>query len=257
MKKTQIILLCAGILAFITAGISIVNPDVYQNFVDPDYIAESIGQDIITLIAAGFVIIISLCFKKASSRLRLTGLGLLIYLAYAYAIYAFGGVYNILFFNYIAILGLSVFGSFYLATDSLYKIREEEGNTKHRGKFAKTTAVFLSVTVILLGMIWITSAAEHITNHTKARETVIYVLDLSLILPLFAVSAITLFRRKTEGWYLGVVTMVKALTIGLSIVTGQLVKYFRGLEMDWFLVILFGTFTISALIINIIMKPEL
>jgi hypothetical protein len=71
------------------------------------------------------------------------------------------------------------------------------------------------------------------------------------------VSAITLFRRKTEGWYLGVVTMVKALTIGLSIVTGQLVKYFRGLEMDWFLVILFGTFTISALIINIIMKPEL
>lgn len=165
---------------------------------------------------------------------------------YANAIYAFGSVYNILFFCYLAIMSLSLFIGISIVSDMI----KRSENTKPIIRYA--IPIFLLVTTILLATIWSSEVVSHISAGTKARETVIYVMDLSFVLPAFTISAIMMIKKQPAGVILSGVCLTKAVTIGLSIICGQLIKYFSGFAIDTFLAGFFGIFTLMAAILFVV-----
>lgn len=184
MKKKMMLLL--SLIIIVTAGYSIVNSNVYIGFVDGDYIAESIGQDIVSLLVA-IVITVTVIPGKMTIRKKLTCLGLLLYLVYAYSIYAFGSVYNQLFINYLLIIGMSFYLGigYFLELYTSYLLEKDKlgGNNSRAIKRNFGLSIFLLLTSAMLTMIWGVSVIEHMKEGTIARETVIYVFDLALVLP--------------------------------------------------------------------------
>src|SRR5215213_10557147 len=76
----------------------------------PYFVSQAIGQDIATLGAALPALVVgAVLTSRGSERARLVWLGVLTYLVYTYAIYAFHVRFNALFLVYVALLGCSLY----------------------------------------------------------------------------------------------------------------------------------------------------
>jgi len=73
----------------------------------PSWAVQGIGQDIVNIVAVVVLLIAVSFVNKESVKAFLVWSGVLLYLIYAYVIYAFDVHFNSLFLVYVAILGLS------------------------------------------------------------------------------------------------------------------------------------------------------
>ena len=244
IRTVRRLLMITGLLTVLTSVWTLVHPSVYNGFVDAGYIAESLGQDIVSLLIGAALCVCAWRLQASTRRLWIAAAGALWYLLYAYAIYAFGAVYNVLFFCYLAIMGLSLFTGI-LVLNEMLKNKSGTG-----GKNATAASVFLLGTAAVLSMIWSGAVVENITAGTKARETVIYVMDLFFVLPAFVMTAVQMIQKRSGSFILGGVCLTKAVTIGLSIVCGQTLKAVQGFQLDAFLCAFFGLFTLIGIMIG-------
>lgn len=97
-----------AVLLALAAGVGLFTAGLYRD--TPGLVAQAIGQDIVTLIVALPALVISaLLASRGSQRARLVWLGVLVYVVYTYASYAFGIRFNPLFLAYVALLGCSTY----------------------------------------------------------------------------------------------------------------------------------------------------
>src|SRR6202521_6257515 len=75
----------------------------------PSWAVQGIGQDIVNFVAVVVLFIAAYFVNKGSVKAFLVWGGVLLYLLYAYVIYAFDVHFNSLFLVYVAILGLSFY----------------------------------------------------------------------------------------------------------------------------------------------------
>jgi hypothetical protein len=76
----------------------------------PYFLAQAVGQDVVTLaVALPALVAGAVLARLGSERGRLVWLGVLVYLVYTYAIYAFQVRFNALFLVYVALLGCSLY----------------------------------------------------------------------------------------------------------------------------------------------------
>jgi hypothetical protein len=76
----------------------------------PYFVAQAIGQDFVTLtVALPSLVVAAILAGRGSGGGRLIWLGVLTYLVYTYAIYAFATRFNSLFLVYVALLGCSLY----------------------------------------------------------------------------------------------------------------------------------------------------
>src|SRR5215213_11109688 len=76
----------------------------------PTFVAQAIGQDLVTLgVALPTLVVGGVLASRGSERARLVWLGALVYLVYTYVIYAFQVHFNQLFLVYLALLGCSLY----------------------------------------------------------------------------------------------------------------------------------------------------
>src|SRR5256885_9755807 len=91
-------------------GYGLLNPHAYR--LPTNLVAQARGADLLTLLVAPMLVWASWWGRRGSLRAHLLWLGLLAYVAYTYAEYAFGTPYNDAFPAYVAVLGLSTYGLF-------------------------------------------------------------------------------------------------------------------------------------------------
>src|ERR1700738_4571234 len=75
----------------------------------PSWAVQGIGQDIVNLVAVMVLLIAAYFVNNGSVKAFLVWSGVLLYLLYAYVIYAFDIHFNSLFLVYVAIVGLSFY----------------------------------------------------------------------------------------------------------------------------------------------------
>src|SRR5215218_2563352 len=76
----------------------------------PTFVAQAIGQDVITLgVALPALAVGGVLASRGSERARLVWLGVLVYLVYTYVIYTFQVRFSPLFLVYVALLGCSLY----------------------------------------------------------------------------------------------------------------------------------------------------
>jgi hypothetical protein len=184
--------------------------------------AQAIAQDWFDLVGAAPVLAIAALRARTGSRAaRLVQAGVLLYVLYTAAIYAFAVHLNPLFLIYCAALGLSAFGLIALAP-----LRAELTRRWFDARVPNRLVGGLLVGVgAMFGLLWLAQLAPAVLGgpppvgltETGLVTNPIHVLDLSFILPLHVIAGVLLWRRHDLGYALGPVLLAFGAMMAASI----------------------------------------
>jgi len=157
--------------------------------------------------------------------------GLLVYLFYNYAFYLFGALFNAFFLLYV----LLVAGSFYalalrLVNMDWMMLRQRTQRLPKVG-WVSAFMVFIALPLLLAegGMV----LQATLSGKVPETPSVIFALDLTVVVPASLLAGILLWRRDTWGYLLAVLMSVKAFTYGIVLtVMTVYIPYALGGEMD-------------------------
>jgi hypothetical protein len=219
------------------------------------YAAQAIGQDIATLIVGIPLLITGIVLaRKGSLRGQLLLTGGLGYMLYTYTSYAFLSAYNEFFLIYVTLFSLSLF-AFIIAMaglDAEQISRQVSGKMPRRG-----IATFLMLLAAFLGFAWLGRIVPPLLAGTppfglEAYTTlVIQVLDLGIIVPASAITAVLLWQKRPWGYTLASVLVVKGLMMGAALVAMIITQILAGVTVSPFEVIMFSTIALAALVFTV------
>lgn len=183
--------------------------------------SQAIAQDVVTLVVAIHLLIISLYLVKKKSKKGLFLLtGTVGYFLYTYTSYAFLVVFNALYLVYVVLMILS-FYSFILCLMELnqFEIREMVSDSFPR----KTLSVFFfAVGIMLMGM-WLGRIVPALMDGSapvglEHYSTLgIQTLDLGWVVPASIVTAYLLRKENKWGYLLAIVFVIKMITMTAAV----------------------------------------
>jgi hypothetical protein len=218
---SSLIALCLAIAA--TAGL--LNPEMYTPFIRSEALRVGLPvQDFVSLLAAPGIIAAMFYAKRGSARALVIWTGLLLFAGYYYAFYCFGYVYTIYYPLYLAIMGLSVYAlAGLLASVNLNAFRECVGG----GMPVRFLAFVMGMTLLFIPL-WLMAIYQGIQNQQVDAAALVFVLDLAFLIPASAFGAVQLWRRRTFGFLIGGILIVKLAISGVLLTGGSLVQIARG-----------------------------
>ncbi|MDH7604890.1 MAG: hypothetical protein QHH13_08335 [Melioribacter sp.] len=234
-------------------------------FIDETYIREvkyyavqGIGQDIVNLlIVVPLLIITSLRYTKSKSAMLIWS-GVILYLIYSYAIYCFSMHFNFLFLAYCVILGLSFYSFVYFIFSQINEIKINVQNFA----IIKATSVFLIILAILFYFLWLSEIIPAIIKNEIPKSILengiltnpVHVLDISIFLPAFIITAIMLIKKREIGYLLAPAMLIFGVLMSIAIIGMVIVMYLNKLNSDLFIITIF---ILIALIGGILLKGYL
>ncbi len=210
----------AALLA-IAAASGVFIKGIYRD--TPYFVAQAVGQDLISLtVVLPFLIITATLTRRGSRRARLLWLGALVYLVYTYTIAAFEVNFNRLFLVYVALLGCSL----YALIGGLLTADMAQTRTCFTEKTpVKAVSIYLAVLVVLFYSLWlkeiiqalITGEIPQSIRDNGTPTNAVHVLDLAWILPACGITAVRLWRKEALGYTLAgaILTFVVLLILAI------------------------------------------
>lgn len=251
----------AGLIA-ISSILGILIEDIYIKEV-PEYAAQGVGQDIINLFVIMTILLVATVLILRGSKLwQFVWLGSLIYTVYSYTTYCFGIHFNALFLLYCGILGLS----FYLLIGFLISMDAEIIKSWFDDKMPiNMPAIFLFVVAALFYFIWLNDIIPALINGNVPElvkeygllTNPIHVLDISIALPGFLISAILLRKKHALGYVFMPAFIIFIIVMAIAIGGIIAVMNFKGFEVDISLSIIFALIAIISAVIFIVITKHL
>ncbi|HEX2728468.1 MAG TPA: hypothetical protein VHM16_01865 [Rubrobacteraceae bacterium] len=198
----------------------------------PYFVAQTIGQDVVTLLVALPALVIgAVLAARGSGRARLVWLGVLVYLVYTYAIYAFHVRFNPLFLVYVALLGFSLYalvGGLATTDFDVIKARFTEGTP------VRVASIFLAIVAATFYLLWMSEVVSALLSGEVPASVTdngtptngVHVLDMAWILPSMVLAAVWLWRKRAIGYALAgvlltfmtlLVTAIMAMVVSMSL----------------------------------------
>jgi hypothetical protein len=216
---TRLSWLVVGLMA-VQSGAGLLFPGMYRDA--PWIRAAWFGNDIVTLAVAVPLLVAGLLLaRRGSVRGRLVWYAGLGYGVYNYGYYAFGAQLNIAFPLYVAALVSAMWAlALALGSEDVPAVaRSFPTRTPVRG-----VASYMAFTGIGLAVAWIAQWAAYAFGGTVPSIGVepfrlVASMDLSLMVPIFCVGAVLLWRRHAWGFVLGAIAIIQgaAYTLGLTL----------------------------------------
>jgi MYXO-CTERM domain-containing protein len=211
-----------AVLLVVAAGAELLVDGLFRGDA-PNFVAQAVGQDYVTLAVVLPVLVISAVFTgRGSERARLVWLGVLAYVLYTYVIYAFHVRFNPLFLVYVALLGCSLYALIGgLATTDFEAVKARFAQKTP----VKATSVFLAVVTALFYFVWLGEVIPALVAGDVPRSVTdagtptgsAHVLDMAWMLPAMGLTAYWLWRRRTVAYVLAGVLLAFASLITLAI----------------------------------------
>jgi hypothetical protein len=225
----------AAALAGLSAVLGLVLPDVYPAVAGTDAMLR--GYDLVTVIVIvpGLAASLLAQRRRASVRARLVEISLLTYLAYTYAYYVLGTGFTELMLLHAVTFTAALIG--------LVLALARVDTVSVAGSFAPGThvrpaALILALLSLALGAMWVFySVHATVTDEVPAgsalveTDTIVHlgiVLDLTLLVPLYAAGAVLLWRRAPWGYVLAFVALVSGLLHQVSYLVALAAQYIAG-----------------------------
>ena len=144
--------------------------------------------------------------------------GLLLYVAYYYAFYCFGYLYTVFYPLYVALLGLAVY-----SLAGLLGAVDATTFARHAGPRlpVRLVAGVLGLTVVFIPL-WLMQIAQGIRTQQVTETALVFVLDLSILIPAALYAAVQIWRRRPQGYLVGGVMIFKAAASGILLTGGSL-----------------------------------
>jgi len=223
----------AAALSAVASAAGLLAPSIYARET-PLWAAQGAGQDAVTLLAAAAILAAAWYARRGGIAATLVWLGLTLYLAYSYVLYAFFVHFNALFLVYVAVLGLSAYATAGAAADVARR--------NWHGRFAaakgeRALAGLMIVAAIAFAGLWLSEIVPALAAGgppPSARDAglivnPVHVLDLGLVIPAMLASGALLWRRRTIGFLAALPLAAFMVTMGVAIVGMAMAMSVRGL----------------------------
>ena len=190
-----------------------------------DWATQARGQDIGNLLAVLVLVAAALAHRRGSARAGQVWLGTLLYLVYAFIVYAFAVHFTVLFPVYVAVLGLSAWAIIF-HVDGLRSAAPQHP----AGRWRTAAAAVLVGTGVLFAALWLAELVPALVSGrppdsiTEAGLWVnpIHVIDLSMVLPGFVLAGIAALRGRAFGLFWLGPWLVFSVLMGSSIVAAMI-----------------------------------
>lgn len=248
------------ILITIVSCIGFFTPDFYAKET-LNWQAQAKGQDAVDLfIAIPFLLVTTLMAYRQNMNALLMWGGVLLYLVYTFAIYAFDTHFNQLFILYCLTLGLSFFSFLHFAL--LQWKQQRQINLKNRQP-VKVTAIYLIVISILFYILWLSDIVPAILNNQTPKAVLesglptnpVHVIDLAFFLPALFITGVLMLKQKTIGYILAPVFLTFFILMDITIGALIVVMKLKGIENEISVAyVMFGLTVLSIVLLVWILK---
>jgi hypothetical protein len=187
------------------------------------HLPQIYGQDVVTLGLGVPLLAVGLWFAmRGSLRGYVVWLGALGYMLYTWASYAFMLYFNEFFLGYVALFGLSL----YAFVGGVLHLDPEGVRTRLDGRIPfRLTIAYLVGMGLFIAAGWLAEIVPATLDGTvpesirlaQVPTSVIYAMDLAVLLPAVIVVAVWLRRRRAWGYVFTGVLLVKFATLGLAV----------------------------------------
>lgn len=206
-------------------------PEMFRD--SPMSAGNAQGTEVVILFVAIPIMIISMILTaRGSSRAQIFWLGSLSYILYCSVLFAFGTNFNPMFLVYLATLSLS----FWSIVTILIKLDVENLKSYFVDKLpVKIFAIYILVIAFLFYFTWLTQIIPALFETTRPvflegtdmLTNPVHILDLGFYLPISAIGALWLWKRKTWGFVVSGI-MISMMTLEtLSIAVDQIFGHLR------------------------------
>lgn len=241
-----------ALFVLIASGVGILFKNIYARET-PAWAVQAIGQDIVNVVAVVVLFVAAYFVNKGSMRALLVWGGVLLYLIYAYVIYAFDIHFNRLFLVYVAIVGLS----FYALVVSVLHLNLD----RLRASFpagSRAVSVFLLLLGIVFSLLWLSEDIPAIVGGQIPQSVVtanvptnpVHVLDLGLYLPAMLVTA--LWRKKLAGYLLAGPLLVFSVLMGSAILAIFLIMNGQGIPTSIGVEVFIALIILVSLVLSVL-----
>jgi hypothetical protein len=199
------------------------------------------GTDLVTLVVAVPLLIAALILSlRGSVRAQLVWLGMLDYTLYNYAYYLFGTAFNRFFLIYVALFTLSMLALIF----ALANVEVKETRQRFRDRTpVRWIAGYMLFVAAGIGGLWIAQSLSFVVTgqvpefirRVDHPTSVVFALDLSLVVPFLILGAIWLWKRQPWGYVLAAILSVKGTVYMLTLVvlsTGAMTADFPGISAE-------------------------
>ena len=216
--------LAIGLLASASSAGGLFLSGLYR---DPEVIQSAwTANDIITWMLVPILFITLKYVQRGELRAYYVWLGIMLYMVYNFSFYLFGAAFNWFFLLYTAIFCLSVYALIIgLLQAPVSGVTYNQISRMHRN----LVCIFLIIIAIPLAIVEIRECVNFILRDMQPKiPTLIFALDLSMVIPNCVLAAILLWTRNPWGIALAIMMLVKAATYGLVLIAGVALIVYRG-----------------------------
>lgn len=219
-----------AVLVLVASIMGLTDPDVYgQETVN--WATQAKGQDVGNLLAVVVLLVSAAGYRRGSARAGLVWLGALLYLVYAFVVYAVAVHLNDLFLVYVAVLGLSAWAVIF----HVGALRREPV-TFPAGRTRRTAAAVIAAVGVLFGGLWLGELVPALLIGEVPASLVeaglwvnpIHVMDLALVLPAFIATGLAALRQQQVGLFWLGPWLAFSVLMGSSIIAAMLLMTAAG-----------------------------
>ena len=244
-------------LALVQSAAGVIRPDAYR---DNAFVRSAwYGNDLVTLsIACPLLIAALFAVRRRSIRGQMIVLGVLDYMLYNYAFYLFGAAFNAFFMLYALVFALSVLAMIYALSNLDASAVAEHGIVAGPRKWIAAYMLFVAtgLTTVYIAQ-WSAFVASGelpvIVTASGHPTSIVFALDLTLLVPYLALGALWLWRARPWGYVLATVLNVKGALYTLVLTVGSLIAAQRGFPAAVNEVPLWATLTFASALSAIVL----
>lgn len=237
-SQTNAFILLSVALAMLIVCISLVgiySPDFYANET-LNWQVQSLGQDIIDLVLIAPVLVVTtlLTLKNRAIGFPIWA-GIMLYLAYTFAIYSFDVHFNQLFVFYCLILGVSFYAFIYFGYTQL---QQKHARFIESIIAKRVIGIYFIGIAVLFYFLWLSEIVPAIQNNTAPKNLInaglptnpVHVIDLAIVLPGIFMTGVLLLRNKKLGLVFTPVILVFFILMDITIGALSAMMMQKGLE---------------------------
>ena len=194
-------------------------------------VLTSRAQDVLTLCVLPVLLITARRSRRGSLPAHVVWLGLLFYLVYSYGLYLVGWPQNRAFLLYVVVVTLCAAA----LLDGVARVDVVGVQPAVSGLHGRALGWFLVVIGVLFAALWLSDVGPaawggRAPAHLGVGGTpyAVYVMDLTLALPVVVAVGVMLVRRHPMSVVLGGVVLVKVVTLFTALWLGVLVSLLAG-----------------------------
>lgn len=217
-------------LTCITALIGIFVPHLYDRIIPKEFVSAALPQDILTVILCVTIFMIAHEVQPKDVKQQSIILGTIGSMSYLYGIFTIEKTYNLSYYLYLLIFGLSCWTILYsLATLDKQRIQSLTISNRVR----KTSAIFSLIIAILFIALWASALYPLLIARSRIEYLYsIYILDLCFVMPAFIITAILSLKKNPLGYFLAPAMFILGIFVIFPLGLGELAKPFHGMQMN-------------------------